>query len=102
MSDKAILHRNGIVVIEKTNHSGGNGADGDVDGEEIVEPIAPILSDLELQIEELKEEIENEKSKKDSNKDKDLIKENKIRIKEIELEIKDILNLVAVVDGDRT
>ena len=73
MSDKAIMHRNGVMVIEKKN-SDADGSDGPKevkkakemesgDDEEVVEPIAPILSDLELQIEELKDEIENEKSK---------------------------------------
>lgn len=87
MSDKAIMHRNGVMVIEKKNSDadggdgsteGGKEGEGDGDGDdEVVEPIAPILSDLELQIEELKDEIENEKSKTNSDKDKDLIREYK-------------------------
>jgi hypothetical protein len=66
MSDKAILHRPGIMVIEKYN---------DENGEVEVIPIGPILRKLELE----KEEIERQKQTG-----------YRQRIKEIEFQIKDI------------
>ena len=81
MSDKAIFHRSGVMVIEKIN---------DITGEVEVEPVDPIINDLELKIEELQEQIGEEKNK--SGYDKNQVKENKQRINEIQSEIKDIRN----------
>jgi hypothetical protein len=66
MSDKAIFHRPGVMVIEKYN---------DESGETEVIPIGPIITKLELE----KEEVEEQKQTG-----------YKQRIKEIEFEIKDI------------
>jgi hypothetical protein len=67
MSDKAIFHRPGIMVIQKCN---------DESGETEVIPIAPLIKELELKMEEISA---------DGN-----TRENRQKIKEIELEIKDI------------
>lgn len=66
MSDKAIFHRPGVMVIEKYN---------DESGETEVIPIGPIITKLELE----KEEVEGQKQTG-----------YKLRIREIEDEIKDI------------
>jgi hypothetical protein len=66
MSDKAILHRPGTMVIEKFN---------DENGEVEVMPIGPIIKELELE----KEEIERQKQTG-----------YKQRVREIDSEIKDI------------
>jgi hypothetical protein len=71
MSDKAIFHRPGVMVIEKNN---------DKTQELDIEPIDPILNELELKIEEIQEQMKTGKN----------TSENKRRIKEIESEIKDI------------
>jgi hypothetical protein len=81
MSDKAIFHRSGVMVIEKIN---------DITGDVEVEPVDPIISNLESESEELQDQISEEKAK--SNFDKSLVKENKQRINEIQSEIKDIRN----------
>ena len=65
-SDKALFHKDGIMVIPKINNE---------TGEEEVEPIAPIISELKSQ----KKILE----KQDTS-------DNKIKIKEIEEEINDI------------
>jgi Bifunctional DNA primase/polymerase, N-terminal len=83
MSDKAIFHRPGVLVIEKHN---------DETGEVEVEPIGPIINKLELEVEDLQEQIEKEKNATGTSttSNKNLVKENKQRIKEIESEINDI------------
>ena len=65
-SDKALFHKDGIMVIPKINNE---------TGEEEVEPIAPIISELKSQ--------KNILEKQDTS-------DNKIKIKEIEEEIDDI------------
>jgi hypothetical protein len=70
MSDKAILHRPGIMVIEKCN---------DENGEVEVIPIDPIIKKLELEKAAIQEQEQEQKQTG-----------YKLRIKEIELEIKDI------------
>ncbi len=67
MSDKAIFHRPGVMVIETYIEE---------KGELEVKRIAPIINELELKIEEIQAGTNT--------------KENKRRIKEIESEIKDI------------
>jgi hypothetical protein len=71
MSDKAIFHRPGVMVMERYNEE---------TGEVEVVPIAPIINDLELQIEDFMDQIN-----KGGNK-----KENREKIKEIQSQIKEI------------
>ncbi len=75
MSDKAIFHRDGIMVIQ--NKETGQ-----------LEPADPIVKNLECKIEELEEQINTEKDKESVERNKHLIKENKNKIMEIESEIK--------------
>ncbi len=80
MSDKAIFHREGIMVRE--NHETGK-----------LEPIRPIIKNLESKIEDLQEQIETERQKNNNpptEESRKLIKDNKKRIQEINEEIKDI------------
>jgi hypothetical protein len=77
MSDKALFHRRGILVI--TDPSTGK--------EQLVLPIIIMLNE-EKDI--LEEEIAAEKSKDSKSRDKELIKRNGKRLFEIESEIKDI------------
>jgi hypothetical protein len=56
MSDKAIFHRPGVMVIEKYNEQ---------KGELEVEPIAPIINELELEIEEIQEQMQTANNKKE-------------------------------------
>ena len=71
MSDKAIFHRPGVMVMERYNEQ---------IGELEVVPIVPIMNELEIQIEECREQINNGTNKK----------ENQQKIKEFESHIKEI------------
>jgi hypothetical protein len=71
MSDKAIFHRPGVMVIERYNEQ---------TGEYEVVPIAPVINGLELQLEEIAEQINKGINKK----------ENREKAKEIQTETKEI------------
>ena len=86
MSDKAIYHRQGVMVIKKKEVDGQQESDDD-DG---VEPTTPILDNLELEKEELEEQIGRRGQYHNQHEDKEIVKEIKKRVKEIENEIKDI------------
>jgi len=71
MSDKALVHRPGTMVISEYNEE---------TGDEETHAIDPIIDRLELEIEEIK------------GQNKQLTKENKEKIKAIEAEIRDVRN----------
>jgi hypothetical protein len=81
MSNKALLHREGVLVSKNKDS-------------EKLEPITPIIEALESEAEELDGQIRAEQLKQQtppsSFKDKDLIRQNKQRLNEINIEIKDI------------
>lgn len=78
MSDKALYHREGPLVVE-------NEATGEV------ELLDPIVNELDLEIEELQDQIYIE-HQKDALADRKLIKTNKEKVKDIESEIKSLRN----------
>jgi hypothetical protein len=77
MSDKALYHRDGPLVIEDEKT-----------GE--IELLGPIINKLNSEIEEINEQIEDERKKDDRKKDNQLIKFKRNRITEIEDEIEQI------------
>jgi hypothetical protein len=77
MSDKALYHRDGPLVIEDEKT-----------GE--IELLGPIINKLNSEIEEINEQIEDERKKDERKKDYQLIKFKRNRITEIEDEIEQI------------
>jgi hypothetical protein len=77
MSDKALFHRRGVLVI--TDPSTGK-----------ERPVLPIITMLNEEKDVLEGQIAAEKSKDSESRDLDLIQRNKKRIIEIVSEIKDI------------
>ena len=78
MSDKALVHRPGIMVISEYNEE---------TDEEETHPIDPIITELELQIEEI------ESKEKLSKEDKEKIKTIKIEIKDLESRAEKLIDL---------
>jgi hypothetical protein len=78
MTDKAIFYRKGILVI----------IDPDTGKEKLV---APILNELQSQIDILKDQIDAEKNdKKPKDRNNSLITQNKKKIRQIESQIEEI------------
>ena len=78
MSDKALVHRPGIMVISEYNEE---------TDEQETRPIDPIITELELQIEEI------ESKEKLSKEDKEKIKTIKIEIKDLEIRAEKLIDL---------
>jgi hypothetical protein len=83
ITDKALHHQNGFEAVKNEETR-------------TYEKLAPILNEIELEIEELKEKIEEEEEN-----DKQVIKSYKFQIKEKEDKIKDLItNAVKIIDLD--
>src|SRR4051812_9172262 len=88
ITDKALYHQNGFEAVK--NKETGQ-----------YEDLAPILNEIELEIEELKEKIEEENDKGQDQKDKQVIKSYKSKIKVLEDKIKDLKpNTAKIIELD--
>jgi hypothetical protein len=78
ISDKAMFHRDGILVVPRIDES----------GKTVVEPLSKLIAPLYARKKELREEILDEKEKKEKNKK--LIRQKEAEMYELDEEIKSV------------
>jgi hypothetical protein len=81
MSDKALFHRKGILII-RNNETGQE------------QLATPILNSLSSEIDDFKEKINGERDKESKFRNKELIKQYQKRIREIESQIEEIKKVI--------